>query len=540
MKIERTKNAVRNIVFDGSLKLLNMVIPFILRSVMLHYLGVQYLGLNGLFRSILSFLNLAELGVGSAMVFSMYKPIAEDDAPSICALLKLYRTFYRAIGLFIAVVGLALTPFLRSLISGDIPADMNLYILYFMNLGSTVLTYWLFAYKRSLLDAHQRTDVISKVSLITQFVEYALKLPALIIFKNYYMFLGVQLGAQVVINLLTAIQVNKMYPQYTPQGHLPREKVMDIVRRVRDLFTSKFSAVVFNFADTLVISAFMGLAALAIYQNYFFVITALRTFIDVIIVACIAGVGNSLVTETEEKNYNDFARITMLFGWIMGVGSAMLLCLYQPFMEIWMGAENMLSFDYVICFVIYFYTMGMNKIVNMFKDAAGIWRKDRLRPLVAALVNLGLNLATVRWLGMYGVLLSSVVAIVVVEIPWLFHNLFQELFPRRFLGQYVRFFCGLVAVALASCAVSWILCSLLRLNVWTTLIVNGCVSFLVPNLFFFVLYGKNSLFRESIAQIKRVLLKKKPVFSVQFPYESPKRNRFSLYWISGCDIIILR
>jgi len=508
MKIERTKNAARNIVFDGMLKLLNIIIPFFLRSIMLHYLGVEYLGLSGLFRSILSFLNLAELGVGSAMVFSMYKPIAEDDTPSICALLKLYRTFYRAIGLFIAVVGLALTPFLRSLISGDIPADMNLYILYFMNLGSTVLTYWLFAYKRSLLDAHQRTDVISKVSLITQFVEYALKLPALIIFRNYYMFLGVQLGAQVVINLLTAVRVNKMYPQYTPQGHLPREKVMDIVRRVRDLFTSKFSAVVFNFADTLVISAFMGLTALAIYQNYFFVITALRTFIDVIIVACIAGVGNSLVTESEEKNYNDFSRITMLFGWIMGVGSAMLLCLYQPFMHIWMGEENMLTFNYVICFVIYFYTMGMNKIINMFKDAAGIWHRDRFRPLTAALVNLGLNLATVKWLGLYGVLLSSVVSIVGVQIPWLFHNLFQEVFPRKYLWPYVRFFCGLVGVALASCAASWLLCSLLRLGVWPSLIVNACVSFLVPNLFFFILYGKNPLFRESIAQIRRVLLKK--------------------------------
>ena len=508
MKIERTKNAARNIAFDGMLKLLNIIIPFFLRSIMLNYLGVEYLGLSGLFRSILSFLNLAELGVGSAMVFSMYKPIAEDDTPSICALLKLYRTFYRAIGLFIAVVGLALTPFLRSLINGDIPSDMNLYILYFMNLGSTVLTYWLFAYKRSLLDAHQCTDVISKVSLITQFVEYALKLPALIIFKNYYMFLGVQLGAQVVINLLTAMQVNKMYPQYSPQGRLPRKKVIDIVHRVRDLFTSKFAGVVFNFADTIVISAFMGLATLAVYQNYFFIITALRTFSDVIIVACIAGVGNSLVTESEEKNYKDFSRITMLFGWIMGVGSAMLLCLYQPFMQIWMGKENMLSFNYVICFVIYFYTMGMNKIVNMFKDAAGIWRKDRLRPLTAALVNLGLNLATVQWLGIYGVLLSSVVAIVAVEIPWLFHNLFQEVFPRRYLWPYVCFFCGLVAVALVACAASWLLCSLLQLNIWASLFVNACVSFMVPNLLFFALYGKNPLFRESIAQIKGVLLKK--------------------------------
>ena len=137
-----------------------------------------------------------------------------------------------------------------------------------------------------------------------------------------------------------------MYPQYSPQGRLPRKKVIDIVHRVRDLFTSKFAGVVFNFADTIVISAFMGLATLAVYQNYFFIITALRTFIDVIIVACIAGVGNSLVTESEEKNYKDFSRITMLFGWIMGVGSAMLLCLYQPFMQIWMGKENMLSFHY--------------------------------------------------------------------------------------------------------------------------------------------------------------------------------------------------
>ena len=300
-----------------------------------------------------------------------------------------------------------------------------------------------------------------------------------------------------------------MYPQYTPKGSLPREKVIDIVRRVRDLFTSKFAGVVFNFADTLVISAFMGLVSLAIYQNYFFVITALRTFIDVIIASCIAGVGNSLITESGEKNFNDFSRICMLFGWIMGVSCTTLLCMYQPFMQIWMGEENMLAFNYVICFVIFFYSMGMNKIVNMFKDAAGIWHKDRFRPLTAALVNLGLNLAMVQWLGMYGVLLSSVIAIVVVEIPWLFHNLFQEVFPRKFLGQFVFFFFGLVIVALVSCTISCFLCSLLHFGLWSTLIVNACISFVMPNILFFAVYGRSLLFKESIAQFKRVLLKKR-------------------------------
>ena len=508
MKIERTKNAARNIAFGSMLKMLNMVVPFIMRSIVLHYLGTEYLGLSGLFRSLLSFLNLAELGVGSAMVFSMYKPIAEDNAEEICALMRLYRTFYRIIGLFIAVVGLAITPFLRNLISGDIPADMNLYILYFINLGYTVLSYWLFAYKSSLLNAHQRTDVISKVSLCIHLAEYALKLVALIVFRNYYLYLILQLLSQVAINLATAAQVTKMYPNYVPRGRLPKEKVQDIVRRVRDLFTAKFSNVIFNSADTLVISAFMGLVPLAIYQNYYFVVASLNTFLNIIIQACIAGVGNSLVTESEEKNIKDLTKYTLLFGWVMGISSAMLLCLYQSFMQIWMGKENLLAFSYVICFVIYYYTEGMNRIINMFKDAAGIWRKDRWRPLTAALVNLALNLATVQWLGLYGVLLSSVISMVVVQIPWLFHNLFQEVFPHKYLWQYVRLFCGLAALAFLSCAGSWFVCSAMHLDVWPSLIINACISFLIPNLLFFAVHGRNQLFRDSIAQIKRVLLKK--------------------------------
>nr|MCR5203950.1 polysaccharide biosynthesis protein [Lachnospiraceae bacterium] len=127
MKIERTKNATRNIMFNGMSQMMNMLVPFIMRSIILNFLGMEYLGLGGLFRSILSILNLAELGVGSTMVFSMYKPIAEDDKDTICALMKLYRKFYRIIGLVILTIGLILTPFLPNLISGEVTADVNLY-----------------------------------------------------------------------------------------------------------------------------------------------------------------------------------------------------------------------------------------------------------------------------------------------------------------------------------------------------------------------------------------------------------------------------
>ncbi len=506
MKLERTKNAARNIVFDGTMEIVNMLFPFVIRSVMLHYLGTEYLGLNGLFKSLLSFLNLAELGVGSAMVFSMYKPIAEEDTPAICALLRLYRTLYRIIGLIVAVMGFALMPVLRSLIRSDIPSDMNLYVLFLMNLGNTVLTYWLFAYKSSLLQAHQRRDIISKVSLIVRVTEYTLKILILIYTRNYYLYLTVQLLSQILINLLTAVCAQKMYPMYVPEGKLPKDKTLDIFRRVRDLFTSKLSATVFDAADTVVISAFMGLTVLALYQNYYFIITALRMMLVVFLNACMAGVGNKLVMESKEANYRDLEKISLLFLWVLNVSSCMLLCLYQPFIKIWMGEENMLAVGLVFCFVVYYYSMGANKLINMFKDAAGIWRIDRWRPLTAALANLSLNLLTVRWIGLYGVLISSIVSIVFIQIPWLFRNLFHEVYPRESMGKYIRLFCGMSALALISCTASWFVCSLFKMNVWAALFVNAAVSFLVPNVFFFALYGRNPVFRDSLSQLKRTLL----------------------------------
>lgn len=505
MKLERIKNAARNIVFDGILEMTNMLFPFAIRSVMLHFLGTEYLGLNGLFKSLLTFLNLAELGVGSAMVFSMYKPIAEDDTPVICALLRLYRTLYRIIGLAIGTVGILLIPVLHVFIRDELPAGMNLYVLYLMNLGNTVLTYWLFAYRSSLLQAHQRRDVISKVSLAVRLTEYVLKILILIFWRSYYLYLAVQLLCQIAVNLLTAVCASRMYPRYAPTGKLPKEKTLDIFRRVRDLFTSKLSATVFDSADTLVISSFMGLTVLAVYQNYYFIITALRMMLVVVLNACMAGVGNKLVMESREANYRDLERITLLFGWLLCVSSSMLLCLYQPFMQIWMGRDNMLGTGFVFCFAIYYYSMGANKLLNMFKDSAGIWRKDRWRPLTAALVNLGLNLATVRWLGLYGVLLSSVVSIVFIQIPWLFRNLFEEVFPCENRGRFVRLFCAVTAAALLSCAASWFLCGLFSLEVWPSLVLSAAVSFAVPNLFCLAFFGRSPLLRESVAQIRKIL-----------------------------------
>ena len=124
MKFERTQNATKNIIAGVSLKLYQIIVPFLMRTVMIYTLGIQYLGLNTLFSSVLQVLNLAELGVGSAMVYSMYRPIVENDRKKICALLQLYRLYYRIIGCAILVIGLAILPFIPNLVKRDVTAEI--------------------------------------------------------------------------------------------------------------------------------------------------------------------------------------------------------------------------------------------------------------------------------------------------------------------------------------------------------------------------------------------------------------------------------
>ena len=221
---------------------------------------------------------------------------------------------------------------------------------------------------------------------------------------------------QIITNISTAIVVDKMYPRYNPEGNLDKDEIQQINHKIRDLFTSKIGFVVVDSADTIVISAFLGLTALAIYQNYFYILSSVMGFIAVVFTSCTAGIGNSIIVETAEKNYNDLKKFTFLISWISGMCLCCFLNLYQPFMELWVGKDLMLSMGAVVCFCVYFYIQEINKLFNTYKDASGIWHEDRFRPLVVALTNLCLNLLMVNFWGIYGILLSTVFATLFVGI----------------------------------------------------------------------------------------------------------------------------
>lgn len=503
IKLERTKNASRNIFFGIILKLYQTIAPFIMRTVIIYCLGVEYLGLNGLFASILQVLNLAELGVGSAMVYSMYKPIAQDDKSLICALLKLYKIYYRIIGTVIAVAGIALLPFIPKLVTGSVPVGINLKYLFLLHLGTTVLTYWLLAYKSSILNAHQRTDVISKITIVSNTLQYVLQFIILLLLKNYYVYLIVALAVQAGTNIVSAIVADRLYPHYKAQGELEQVKRKEINQRIKDLFTAKIGGTLVNSADTIVISAFLGLTTLAIYQNYYYIMTSVIGIVSVIFNSCTAGIGNSLVTESVDKNYNDFRKLTFIICWISAICVSCFASMYQPFMEVWVGRDYMFNMSIVALFCIYFYLYIINSVPVVYKEAGGIWHEDRFRPLVGALVNLGINLLFVKKYGVYAILLSTIISYLVVAMPWLIHNVFSVLFKRTSKNYVIELFVY-AGVTTAVTVLSYIICSFVPFNGLIKVICNCVICLVLTNVLLFIIYRKHEMLKPTIDLVDNV------------------------------------
>ena len=513
--MNRTLNSSKNLFFGFINKVICLILPFFLRTLIINYLGVEYVGLNSLFTSLLNMLNLAELGISSAIVFSMYSAIAKKDTVLISALINVYKKVYRIIGIIVLVLGLAISPFLNYLISGDVPSDINLYILYYIYLGQTVLTYFLFAYKSCLFTAHQRADVISNVSTIVFLIQYILQGVVVFFFKNYYVYALFLPATTILNNIVIAILSKKYYPDYEPRGTLDEFNAQQIKSKVKSLFLYKVGSVVLTSVDSIVISAFLGLAVLGRYNNYYYVITALFGFLQVYYNAIAASIGNSIVVETKEKNQKDFNRLFLVQAWIVSWCSTCLFCLYQPFMNMWVGSEMQFSDGVVLCFAVYFFVWKIMDIINVYKDAAGLWEYDKFRPLVASIVNLALNILLVQFIGIYGILLSTIISIIFVIFPWSTYILFKHLFNTNVKKDWLIFIVRVVItfiVCVGVTALTYLVSTIVTRNDFIGLILKALICISIPNLLYLICFSFFKDFKETkdwVFSKFRLLFKKK-------------------------------
>lgn len=507
MKINRIQNTKRNVFWGMIEKIITLLLPFVLRTVMIRVLGKEVLGLNTLFTSILQVLNMAELGFSGAVVYNMYKPIAENDSKTICALMALYRKVYYVIGCVVVTVGLALLPFLPKLINGEVPQGYNIYILYIIHLLNTGVSYFLFAYKNCLLNAYQRNDVISKVSTLTHFIQYAYQFFVLIFLKDYYLYLAILPAISILNNIINALIVSKMYPNYKPKGVLSKEQRDLIKQNVTGLMVGKICIVSRNSFDSIFLSAFINLSVVTMYGNYYYILTALNTFLAVVMNSMLSGIGNSIVAETKEKNYHDFRLFNFMFMWIYGWCTVCLVCLYQPFMKVWMGEDLMFPFFTVILFCIYFYSLKLSDIRSVYSTAAGLFWQNRKYVIAEVIANVILNFAFVKIWGVNGIIVATNISIIFINFVWgtkvLFNNYFTEMSFFKFILEQLLY----ALITAFNCVITYLICNLFCLNGLLDFAVKGCICLIVSNLFYWIVYRKTIIFADSKRFALRIIKK---------------------------------
>ena len=481
MKYSRTKNAMRNIIWGTLNKATAILFPFVNRTIIIYVMGLEYAGLDSLFLSVLKVLNLAELGVGTALTYTMYKPIAENDKAKVCAIMKYYKKCYRLISLVVLVLGIVLLPFLRSFIKGDVPEGINIYILYIMYVMQNVVSYNLFAYKNSLLAAHQRLDIGHKISIALNVIIMALQAVVILMTKNYYLYVLLSIISVVALNIIQAFFAQKLYPEYKCEGELADSEKHEIKKQVMGLLTNKIGATVINSADTIIISAFLGLAVLACYDNYYYCLAAVIAFLDIVLSSMTAGVGNSIVTETKEKNKETFENVNFMYSWVVCCCAALLMSLYQPFITLWVGEDKTFPLYVVALLVFRFFAGRISQVTFMYKDALGMWWEDKYRPIVSAICNLIINIILVNIIGISGVIISTFVCSIFISTPWgniiLFKNYFGNGLKEYFIGLLRTYLVGIVTVL-----ITYMSARLITIDGVIGLVLTAIISFIVSNI----------------------------------------------------------
>lgn len=499
MNINVRENAKRNILFGLINKSVLLLLPFLTKSAINQCLGADYLGLNSLFSSILQVLLLSEMGLSSALVYHMYKPIAENDCDSINALLNLYRKAYFVIGFVILVLGLAVTPFLPNLIRGDCPEDVNLALVYVIQVVNTSISYFLFGYRQSLLSAYQRQDVNSIINLVVQSGLNIAQIILLYSTESYIFYVLCMPLSTVLNNIWIWIATRRMFPDLKCRGHVPEDTLSDIKKLVAGTFIQKACATTRNSLDSICISSFMGLTLTGIYNNYYSVMRGLTVILAITGSSLSGGIGNHVATRSVDDNYSELKRLDFLYMGLSGWMTVCLLCLFQPFMHLWMGEDMMLSSGVVILLCLYFYLLKVGDMKSLYSSANGLWWKMRHRAVVETVCNVILNVILGLKAGVYGIVAATIISLFFCNFLWGSSILFSSYFGKRKLRDY--FVCHLkyFVFTMAVCCVSYFLCSLISIDILIVdIIIRGIVCTLLYALCFLLAYGHSRIFREAV------------------------------------------
>lgn len=489
----RTNHVMRNLNISIIYQIINIIIKFILRTIFIMYLGKEYLGLSGVFTNILTILSLSELGLGTVIIYDMYKPIHDNDIVKIAQLFKFYKYIYTIIGIFILIVGCLLIPVLKYIIS-DINNISNIYLIYVIQLVTTASSYF-FAQYRTLIDANQLNEVNTKNNIIFNILKTILQIVALAVYKNYILFLLTELVSQVLSNYFIYIKCRQLFPYIKKKvSNLPFDNIKTLFKSAMNMFSIKIGYTVLSATDNLIISSLISTVLVGIYSNYTMITSVITASTMLISSALQASVGNLCVSSDNDKKINVFERIRFLYVSIYGIIFICFFILINNFITIWLGNDYLLSTLTVFLIILNCYLTGVRQPIEIYLYAEGLFKYFRIKPWIEALINLVSSLILVKYFGIVGVLLGTTISHITTTL-WYDSYIVYKYSLKSKIGIFYKKYIDYLLTTLGIIIVINFVTNFINFtNIYVDFSVNAIICFILSITLWYIRYHKNEQF----------------------------------------------
>ena len=490
----RTDYSARNTTVAMAARIIAILSGYLTRVVFTHTLSEAYVGINGLFTDILNVLALSELGVGTAITYALYQPIARGDVEKQKSLMRLYRKFYRIVAVIVLAAGLMVIPFFEVLIRDGNQVE-HLLLIYLMYLSSSVVSY-LMIYKRTLVDAHQLSYIGVLYQTVFLIFQNLVQIGILYFTGNFILFLAVLNLCTLGGNLAISRKADRMYPylkEKTVQELTAREK-KDIFQNIRAMLMHKVGNVLVNNTDNLLLSSLVGTLSVGRYSNYYLIIGSVCQVLNQMFQGITASVGNLGVEESREHIRKIFEAAFFMGQWMFGLAAICLFEAIDPFVSLSFGAQYVFPGTVTLVLCLNFYLTGMRQAVLVFRDSMGIFRFDRYKAIPEAVINLVVSFFLGRRLGALGIFLGTMASTVATSLwvePYMFYKHRLETSSRPYFLKYLLY-------AGVTFLLWWgedLLCRRIEGNLWTVCVLRLALCFVLTNLVFLLLYHRTREFR---------------------------------------------
>lgn len=492
----RTKNSVKNIYIGILTQVVVVLLGFISRKVFIDSLGTEYLGVNGLLTNILSMLGLVEGGIGTSIIYNLYRPLAEKDTEKITALIQLYKKLYIILAIIVFLLGIAIYPLLNMIIKGGTTVRY-IGIVYFILIFKSVISY-LNAHKWSLINADQKGYIIAKYSLVFNIVTTIIKIVVLKLTKNYILFLLIETIIFIIENIYNGNIVNRMYPYIKTKEKYEVDKNTkeNLVMNVKAVFLHKIGSYCVFGTDNILISAFVNIKAVGLYSNYTMITTQLVSLLTPIIGGIGDSVGNLIATEDKEKSYDVFKMVFLVNFFIYSISAIFLFNLLEPFISFWLGKGLLLDKLSFIFIIVNFYITGMRSSVDIFKAKAGIFDPDKYMPLLEAIINLVASLILIKYFGITGIFMGTMISTIAIPLWNQPRLVYKNIFKKSVL-KYFEKYIGYLFLTIIIGGITTFVCSKIFIeNILVLLVIKGIICILFPVTIYILVLHKSKEYIE--------------------------------------------